>query len=151
MRSNPSRTRLASCSDDRTARIWNIEDIVYDRPQNDRVLLLKGHREAVSNIAWCPFTPSGEHEMIVTLVPQQPSTKLCSFPSCADHPSITQRGYGTLSRVNVSKNSTTIRAPFTASRAVPMVGTLPPQAGMAACISITHRQVTLGCMASQLS
>ncbi|KAH9858072.1 WD40 repeat-like protein [Lenzites betulinus] len=66
VRSNPSRTRLASCSDDRTARIWNIEDIVYDRPQNDRVLLLKGHREAVSNIAWCPFTASGEHEMIVT-------------------------------------------------------------------------------------
>lgn len=66
MRGSPSRTRLASCSDDKTARIWNIEDIVYDRPQNDRVVVLPGHKEAVSNIAWCPVTASGENELLVT-------------------------------------------------------------------------------------
>ncbi|KAI0825010.1 WD40 repeat-like protein [Trametes gibbosa] len=66
VRGSPSRTRLASCSDDKTARIWNIEDIVYDRPQNDRVVVLPGHKEAVSNIAWCPVTASGENELLVT-------------------------------------------------------------------------------------
>ncbi|KAI0328494.1 WD40 repeat-like protein [Cubamyces sp. BRFM 1775] len=66
LRANPSRTRIASCSDDATARIWNIEDVVYSRPQDDQVIVLTGHQQQVSNLAWSPNTPSGEHELLVT-------------------------------------------------------------------------------------
>ncbi|KAJ8495610.1 hypothetical protein ONZ51_g1574 [Trametes cubensis] len=66
LRANPSRTRIASCSDDATARIWNIEDVVYSRPQDDQVVVLTGHQQQVSNLAWSPNTPSGEHELLVT-------------------------------------------------------------------------------------
>ncbi|KAI0375120.1 WD40 repeat-like protein [Pilatotrama ljubarskyi] len=66
LRCNPSRTKLASCSDDRTARIWNIEDIVYGRPQDDNVVTLTGHKAQVGNLAWSPSTHPGEHELLVT-------------------------------------------------------------------------------------
>ncbi|PCH34026.1 WD40 repeat-like protein [Wolfiporia cocos MD-104 SS10] len=63
---SPSRTRIASCSDDRTARIWNIEDVVFSRPANDEVIVLSGHTNTVSTIAWCPVTAEGEHELLAT-------------------------------------------------------------------------------------
>ncbi|KZT02500.1 WD40 repeat-like protein [Laetiporus sulphureus 93-53] len=63
---SPSRTKIASCSDDRTARVWNIEDVVFDRPPNDEVIVLKGHTNTVSGIAWCPMTAEGEHELLAT-------------------------------------------------------------------------------------
>lgn len=63
---SPSRTRIASCSDDRTARIWNIEDVVYSRPSNNDVIVLSGHTNTVSSIAWCPVTLDGEHELLAT-------------------------------------------------------------------------------------
>ncbi|KAH9898280.1 WD40 repeat-like protein [Cubamyces lactineus] len=66
LRANPSKTRIASCSDDATARIWNIEDVVYSRPQDDQVIVLTGHQQQVSTLAWSPNTPSGEHELLVT-------------------------------------------------------------------------------------
>ncbi|OSD03188.1 WD40 repeat-like protein [Trametes coccinea BRFM310] len=66
LRANPSRTRIASCSDDKTARVWNIEDIVHSRPHDDQVVLLSGHKLQVSNLAWSPYTASGHHELLVT-------------------------------------------------------------------------------------
>ncbi|KAI8990549.1 WD40 repeat-like protein [Trametes punicea] len=66
LRANPSRTRIASCSDDKTARIWNIEDITHARPHGDEVLTLTGHKLQVSNLAWSPVTPTGEHELLLT-------------------------------------------------------------------------------------
>ncbi|KAI0669777.1 WD40 repeat-like protein [Trametes maxima] len=66
LRCNPGRTRLASCSDDKTARVWNVEDIVYGRPADDRVLVLNGHKGQVNNLAWIPGIPAGEHELLVT-------------------------------------------------------------------------------------
>jgi len=60
---NSSSTRLASCSDDKTARIWNIEN-----PSSDEVVVLTGHRNSVSTIGWCPHTPTGEHELLATFV-----------------------------------------------------------------------------------
>ncbi|KAI0931269.1 hypothetical protein AcW1_001282 [Taiwanofungus camphoratus] len=63
---SPSRTKIASCSDDCTARIWNIEDVVFSRPSNDDVVILRGHKSTVSTIAWCPVTPQGEHEILAT-------------------------------------------------------------------------------------
>ncbi|CCL98106.1 uncharacterized protein FIBRA_00100 [Fibroporia radiculosa] len=63
---SPTRTKIASCSDDQTARIWNIEDVVYSRPSNDDVMVLKGHTNTVSSIAWCPVTVEGEHELLAT-------------------------------------------------------------------------------------
>ncbi|KAI0361488.1 WD40 repeat-like protein [Trametes cingulata] len=66
LRCNPSRTKLASCSDDKTARIWNIEDIVHGRPHDDHVVTLTGHKAQVGNLAWSPLTHAGEHELLVT-------------------------------------------------------------------------------------
>ncbi|KZT74970.1 WD40 repeat-like protein [Daedalea quercina L-15889] len=63
---SPSRARIASCSDDRTARIWNIEDIVYNRPPNNDVVVLRGHSDTVSSIAWSPVVAEGEHEILAS-------------------------------------------------------------------------------------
>ena len=63
---SPSRSRIASCSDDRTARIWNIEDIVYNRPPNNDVVVLKGHSDTVSSIAWSPVVTEGDHEILAS-------------------------------------------------------------------------------------
>ncbi|KAI0639523.1 WD40 repeat-like protein [Trametes polyzona] len=63
---NTSKTRLASCSEDGTARIWNIEDIVYGRNQNDNVVALTGHNGGIAALAWSPHTLRGEHEVLVT-------------------------------------------------------------------------------------
>ncbi|KAH9937343.1 WD40 repeat-like protein [Fomitopsis serialis] len=63
---SPTRSRIASCSDDRTARIWNIEDIVYNRPPNDDVVVLRGHSDTVSSIAWSPVVSEGEHEILAS-------------------------------------------------------------------------------------
>ncbi|KAH9950912.1 WD40 repeat-like protein [Amylocystis lapponica] len=63
---NASCTRLASCSDDSTARLWNIEDIVYSRPPNNDVIVLTGHTHNVSSITWCPITADGEHDILAT-------------------------------------------------------------------------------------
>ncbi|OJT15949.1 F-box-like/WD repeat-containing protein TBL1XR1 [Trametes pubescens] len=66
LRTNVTRTKLASCSDDKTARIWNIADIVHGRAQDDRVITLAGHKGQVSNLVWSPRTVSGQHELLVT-------------------------------------------------------------------------------------
>ncbi|KDQ63157.1 hypothetical protein JAAARDRAFT_120290 [Jaapia argillacea MUCL 33604] len=70
---NPSRTRLASCSDDRTARIWNVENITNPSPEDipgllssSEVVVLKGHKNAVSSIGWCPVTAKGQNELLAT-------------------------------------------------------------------------------------
>ncbi|KAM5531714.1 hypothetical protein V8D89_014634 [Ganoderma adspersum] len=64
---NPTKTRLASCSDDMTGRIWNIESIDPLRyMQDSHSVVLKGHTGPVSHIVWCPLTPNGEHELVAT-------------------------------------------------------------------------------------
>ncbi|KAJ7069045.1 WD40 repeat-like protein [Mycena belliarum] len=74
---NPRGTRLASCSDDMTARIWCIDDIDapvdegVPGPENqsqspDQVLVLAGHKHSVSTIGWCPHHPAGTHEILAT-------------------------------------------------------------------------------------
>jgi transducin (beta)-like 1 len=56
IKSNASKMRLASCSDDQTARIWNIADLAghsmdasYDA---GRVTVLQGHGHCVSGVEW---------------------------------------------------------------------------------------------------
>ncbi|TBU34793.1 WD40 repeat-like protein [Dichomitus squalens] len=64
---NPSKTRLASCSDDMTGRIWNIENVDPLRHvQDSHSIVLEGHTGPVSHIVWSPITPSGEHELVAT-------------------------------------------------------------------------------------
>ncbi|KAH9944279.1 WD40 repeat-like protein [Epithele typhae] len=77
---NPTRTRLASCSDDDTGRVWNIEDVGSSRATPSPVIL-KGHNSPISNIVWSPFTPAGEHEIVATVNGQC----LCTFK---DHVSV---------------------------------------------------------------
>jgi transducin (beta)-like 1 len=72
---NLSRTRLASCADDQTARIWNVSDLSGSRSpdsipglsESHRVIVLEGHEHSVSSIAWCPRTTAGI-DIIATLV-----------------------------------------------------------------------------------
>ncbi|KZT30916.1 WD40 repeat-like protein [Neolentinus lepideus HHB14362 ss-1] len=71
---NPKRTRIASCSDDRTARVWNLDNVVSPRSptvpmlptQEERVVILKGHKQSVSSVQWCPQSVDGQNELIAT-------------------------------------------------------------------------------------
>jgi transducin (beta)-like 1 len=60
IRFNKSSTRLASGSDDKTARIWNIEST------SGNVVVLNGHQNSVSTIGWCPYTAFGTNELLAT-------------------------------------------------------------------------------------
>ncbi|KAJ3802259.1 WD40 repeat-like protein [Lentinula aff. detonsa] len=75
---NPSGTRLASCSDDMTTRIWNVSKFSASTPleadsipglggsdTSDQVTILEGHKHSVSTIGW--YQPPGtENELIAT-------------------------------------------------------------------------------------
>ncbi|KAF7302961.1 hypothetical protein MKEN_01258700 [Mycena kentingensis (nom. inval.)] len=67
---NPTRTRLASASDDQTARIWNIENIVQPVDSLEPIvgdeLVLYGHTGPVSQVHWCPDLTVGPHEVVAT-------------------------------------------------------------------------------------
>ncbi|KAG6897965.1 hypothetical protein C0992_008355 [Termitomyces sp. T32_za158] len=68
---NPSRTRLASCSDDMTARVWSIDNInnndsIPGLVASDGVVVLQGHKHSVSTIGWCPDPSLGPHPLLAT-------------------------------------------------------------------------------------
>ncbi|KAF5384996.1 hypothetical protein D9615_001189 [Tricholomella constricta] len=68
---NPSGTRLASCSDDMTARVWNVGNIgnldsIPGLVASDAVVVLEGHKHSVSTIGWCPDQTIGPHPLIAT-------------------------------------------------------------------------------------
>lgn len=77
---NPSRTRLASCSDDQTARIWNVDIISSQKDSNDipglgihstraePIAILEGHSDSIGSIGWCPNMPEGSDEIVATYV-----------------------------------------------------------------------------------
>lgn len=64
---NVSRTRLASCSDDTTARIWDISDARLSTGPSDQssTVVLAAHTKTVSSIAWCPSGPQ-QQELLAT-------------------------------------------------------------------------------------
>jgi transducin (beta)-like 1 len=72
IRANPSGTRLASCSDDTTARVWKVDnippsaDVIPGLVASDHVLVLEGHKHSVSTIGWCPQPPAGMNELLAT-------------------------------------------------------------------------------------
>ncbi|KAJ6541800.1 WD40 repeat-like protein [Mycena capillaripes] len=72
---NPSGTRLASCSDDMTARIWKVDNIstssegessIPGLEKPDEAVVLSGHKHSVSMICWCPDYPADTNEIIAT-------------------------------------------------------------------------------------
>ncbi|KAI0094185.1 WD40-repeat-containing domain protein [Irpex rosettiformis] len=70
---NASRTLLVSCSDDTTARIWDVNEHMLSSStpkEQPSLAILAGHSKTVSSIAWCPIGSSGlgpdEHEMLAT-------------------------------------------------------------------------------------
>jgi WD40 repeat protein len=75
VRCNSTRTRLASCSDDTTARIWNVSNLSSRSPESipglvssDNNVVLRGHTQSVSSIGWCPDHPHGTNEIVATYV-----------------------------------------------------------------------------------
>lgn len=66
LKCNPRRTLLASCSDDGTARVWDIEAIKLGKPFNKKVLMLEGHSSTVSSIAWCPWDQHSIDDVLAT-------------------------------------------------------------------------------------
>ncbi|KAJ7274890.1 WD40 repeat-like protein [Mycena rebaudengoi] len=81
---NSSGTHLVSCSDDTTARIWNIagisapDDASLDAPGLNahpvESIVLRGHTHSVATAAWCPRHPANmSNELIAT----------CSFDQSA--------------------------------------------------------------------
>jgi transducin (beta)-like 1 len=70
---NPDGNRLASCSDDGTACIWNIDnlnetdaDAIPGLSSSYQALILKGHNHSVTSVGWCVDYPTGSNELLAT-------------------------------------------------------------------------------------
>lgn len=70
---NPSRTRLASCSDDTTTRVWRVDKIDNDSEEtipglatSEESIVLTGHTHSVNSIGWLPVTDTGTNEIVAT-------------------------------------------------------------------------------------
>lgn len=69
---NPSGTRLASCSDDMSARVWNVDGVSNPDAipglvtSSSALVILEGHKHSVSTIGWCPDRTLGPHPLIAT-------------------------------------------------------------------------------------
>ena len=100
IRCNSTGTRLASCSDDRTARIWNIESgSIPGLLTSDHVVVLRGHGHCVNTISWCPDHPPGTNQLIATYGAWFFSSHLCS-PGLSDHHSMELLVFGIRSPEN---------------------------------------------------
>ncbi|KAH9964195.1 WD40 repeat-like protein, partial [Russula dissimulans] len=71
IKANHSGTRLMSCSDDMTVRIWGMRR-VKQSPESDRVTIsgemtvLEGHRNWVTGVTWSPTKLPNGHELVAT-------------------------------------------------------------------------------------
>jgi len=72
VRCNATGTRIATCSDDMTARVWNVEDIFSSADSipglvaSNSFVVLAGHRHSVSTIGWCSDISISKHPMVAT-------------------------------------------------------------------------------------
>lgn len=67
--------RLASCSDDRTARVWPLKEILREGSppipglgSNDMpsAVILRGHKNNVGTMEWCPAVEHDENPILAT-------------------------------------------------------------------------------------
>lgn len=69
VRFDPTRTMLATCSDDRTVRVWSMKSYFPHAPslsgrkdqaidENGGVFVLTGHTDDVHTVAWDPLSGS---------------------------------------------------------------------------------------------
>lgn len=70
---SPSRTLLASCSDDTTTRIWRVDKIDNDSEEiipglatSEQTVVLTGHTHSVNSVGWLPVTDPGTNEIVAT-------------------------------------------------------------------------------------
>ncbi|KAI0066419.1 WD40 repeat-like protein [Artomyces pyxidatus] len=66
VKANPTGTRIASCSDDRTARIWSTSSIQRGSTLCEESIVLRGHSEAVNGVSWCSKPSAEGHELLAT-------------------------------------------------------------------------------------
>lgn len=67
---NPSRTLLASCSDDQTARVWSVEDVPGASRSivspSKEMLVLRGHEDSIGCIGWSSQPTKDGHDILAT-------------------------------------------------------------------------------------
>ena len=78
IKANRDGTKLATCSEDRTARVWDISLIRASSPAGEdfpglgitdlRSVVLEGHEKGVSTITWQPALVEGVPELLATYV-----------------------------------------------------------------------------------
>ncbi|EGO30833.1 hypothetical protein SERLADRAFT_455117 [Serpula lacrymans var. lacrymans S7.9] len=62
---SPSKTHLASCADDGTARIWDVTDI-HNPKYADDCVILAGHTSCLTGIDWSPNSSLEHNELVAT-------------------------------------------------------------------------------------
>ena len=114
-----------SCSDDMTARIWEMRR-VKNASQPDQVTvsgemrLLEGHRNWVTGISWSPTKIAKGHELVATWVFPYNSPPRAHLSLPIVHRSIAQRGCGMPIQANAYKRSRTTKNLYTRSHSVRM-------------------------------
>lgn len=59
---------MASCSDDATARIWHLDDIICHGAPAASPKVLRGHTQEINNILWHPKAKEMDHPILATSV-----------------------------------------------------------------------------------
>nr|GAT45993.1 predicted protein [Mycena chlorophos] len=63
---NPAGTKVASGSDDQTARIWTLGNLEESAVAPESCVVLSGHTGQINTLCWCPAEKPSNHELLAT-------------------------------------------------------------------------------------